>query len=65
MPTGIRSKKVHSCFLFCFAWVIIYGKDFVHLGIFIRNLKLLSGGLSWPLCFSFNCNVKAIKQYFS
>lgn len=46
IPTGMRSKRVNSCFFsFCFVWVI-YGKDFVHLGIFIRNLMLLSGGPS-------------------
>lgn len=56
-------EEGQSLFLFGFAWMIIW-QDFVHLGIFIKHLMLLSGGPS-RLCLLLNCNVKAIKRYFS
>lgn len=69
LPTGIRSKRVNPrflCVLFCFVLPgLLSGKDFCTFGNFYKKLTVIIQGHSVASAFSFNCNVTAVKRYFS
>lgn len=66
MPTGIcrRGLIPVSVVLFCFVWVIIWQR-LCTFGNFYKKLNVIIWGHIGHCAFSFNCNVKAIKRYFS